>query len=142
VSPFLVVADTSAIAAILLGEPERDQFVRVIERASRVLISAGSVIEIRMVLYGRRGDRMIVILNDFLRQPTIEIVPVDVAQAAMAHEAFIAYGRGNRHPANLNFGDLFSYALAKTRNLPLLYKGADFSETDLVNALNHAKDFP
>ena len=82
-----------------------------------------------MVVHGRRGQRAVVLLNDLLRLPNFELVAPDTSEADAAYAAFVTYGRGSGHPAGLNFGDVFSYALAKVRGLPLLYKGADFVQT-------------
>jgi ribonuclease VapC len=79
---------------------------------------------------------MVVILDELIDRYGIATVSVDGAQAAIAHEAFMAYGKGSGHPARLNFGDLFSYALAKSRDLPLLFKGDDFARTDIASALS------
>lgn len=130
----MIVVDTSAIVAILLGEPEREAFVAAIEEAGKALVSAVSVVEARLVLHARRGQRAVALLDDFLRLPLFEIVPADAAAADAAYAAFVLYGRGSGHPASLNFGDLFSYALARTRELPLLFKGNDFAQTDLSPA--------
>jgi ribonuclease VapC len=132
----VIVADTSAIVAIAFGEPERAAFVQAIERAERTLISSVSVVEARMVVHGRRGQRAVVLVDDLLRLPLFEVVPPGPAETDAAYAAFVAFGRGSGHPAALNFGDVFAYALAKVRGLPLLYKGSDFSETDIASALN------
>lgn len=132
----MIVADTSAIVAIAFAEPERDAFVQVIEQAERTLMSSVSVVEARMVVHGRRGQRAVVLVDDLLRLPLFEIVPPGQAEMDAAYAAFVAFGRGSGHAAALNFGDVFSYALAKVRGLPLLYKGSDFSETDIANALS------
>lgn len=100
-----------------------------------MLISTASVVEARMVVYGRLGMPGVVLLDDLLCLPAFEIVAPGPEQAEAAFRAFIAYGKGNGHPAALNFGDVFSYALAKTRRLPLLFKGEDFAQTDLAPAL-------
>ena len=131
----MIVVDTSAIAAVVFAEPERESFLRVIESSSKALISTVSVVEARMVVQGRRGQRAVVLLDDLLRSPIFEWVPPGREEADAAYAAFIAFGRGSGHPAGLNFGDLFGYALAKTRGLPLLYKGDDFVHTDIANAL-------
>ena len=130
----MIVVDTSAIVAITLGEPERQEFVGVIERSGKALISTVSVVEVRMVVHGRRGQRAVVLLNDVLRLPIFELVAPDAFEAEAAYAAFVAYGKGSGHPAGLNFGDVFSYALAKVRGLPLLYKGADFAQADIRSA--------
>jgi ribonuclease VapC len=130
----MIVVDTSAIVAIVLGEPERQDFVGIIERCERALISTVSAVEARMVVHGRRGQRAVVLMNDLLRLPVFELVAPDMAAADAAYAAFVLYGKGSGHPAALNFGDVFSYALAKVRGLPLLYKGDDFAQTDLPSA--------
>jgi ribonuclease VapC len=131
----VIVADTSAIVAIAFDEPERAAFQRAIESADRVLISTVSLLEAKMVVHGRRGERGVVILDDLLADPKFELVAPSERHAQAAYAAFIAFGRGSGHPAALNFGDLFSYALAKVRALPLLYKGDDFLRTDVVSAI-------
>jgi ribonuclease VapC len=130
----VIVADTSAIIAIVFAEPEREAFVDVIRRAPRVLVSTVSVVEARMVVHGRRGERAVVLVDDLLRLPMFELIPPGIAEMDAAYAAFVAFGKGSGHPAALNFGDVFGYALAKVRGLPLLYKGTDFSETDIVSA--------
>jgi ribonuclease VapC len=132
----VIVADTSAIVAIAFAEPEREAFVQVVERADRTLISSVSVVEARMVVHGRRGQRAVVLVDDLLRLPMFEIVPPGAAEMDAAYAAFVAFGKGSGHAAALNFGDVFSYALAKVRGLPLLYKGSDFAETDIASALS------
>lgn len=132
----MIVADTSAIVAIAFAEPEREAFVRVLEGTDQVLVSSVSVVESRMVVHGRRGQRAVVLLDDLLRLPKFEVVPPGLAETNAAYAAFVAFGKGSGHPAGLNFGDVFSYALAKVRGLPLLYKGSDFSETDIASAMS------
>ncbi len=134
----MIVVDTSAIVAIAFAEPERETFVQVLQRADRVLISSVSVVEARMVVHGRRGQRAVVLVDDLLRLPMFDVVAPGPAEAEAAYAAFVAFGKGSGHAAGLNFGDVFSYALAKVRNLPLLYKGVDFSETDIASALTLA----
>ena len=132
----MIVVDTSAIVAIALGETERAAFVRIIERADRALVSTVAVVEARMVVHGRRGQRAVVLMDDLLRLPSFEMVPPGVVEMDAAYAAFVAFGKGSGHSAGLNFGDVFSYALAKVRGLPLLFKGDDFSKTDLRSALS------
>jgi ribonuclease VapC len=136
----MIVVDTSAIVAIALGEPERQDFVRIIERSEKALVSTVSVVEARMVVHGRRGQRAVVLLDDLLRLPIFELVAPDVSAADAAYAAFVTYGKGSGHPAGLNFGDVFSYALAKVRGLPLLYKGPDFAQTDIQGAVAATPD--
>ncbi len=131
----MIVADTSAIVAIAFAEPEREAFVAALERAERTLVSSVTAVEARMVVHARRGQRAVVLVDDLLRLPFFEIVPPGATEMDAAYAAFVAFGKGNGHPAALNFGDVFSYALAKTRGLPLLYKGRDFAETDIASAV-------
>ncbi len=131
----MIVIDTSAVVALVFGEPERDAIMLAIRTADKVLISTASVLETRLVVHGRRGQRAVVLLNDVLRLPVFEMVAPGVAEADAAYAAFVAFGKGSGHSARLNYGDLFSYALAKVRGLPLLYKGDDFAQTDIVSAL-------
>jgi ribonuclease VapC len=133
----LIVLDTSALIAIVFGEPERDDFIRVIQQADKALISAVTVVEARMVVHGRRGQRGVILLDDMLRLPMLEVVAPGTAETDAAYAAFVTYGKGSGHGAGLNFGDLFSYALAKVRGLPLLYKGDDFAKTDVVSAIGN-----
>ena len=128
----MIAVDTSAIIAIVLGEPERAAFRQALLQADKALISAVSVIELKMVLYSRRGPPAVVLVDDMLRLPVFDIVPPGPADLQAAFGAFVVFGRGSGHPAALNFGDLFSYALAKVRELPLLFKGNDFAETDIL----------
>ena len=96
-----------------------------------------------MVVHGRRGQRAVVLIkNDLLQLPAFEMVAPGVKEMDAAYSAFVAFGKGSGHPASLNFGDVFSYALAKVRGLPLLYKGDDFSQTDVVSAALQATQQP
>jgi ribonuclease VapC len=127
----MIVIDTSAIVAIAFNEPEREEFLAVLRTAGRVLISTVSVVEVRMVVHGRKGERAVVWIDDFLKLPLFDLCPPGEAEINAAHAAFVAFGKGSGHPAALNFGDVFSYGLAKVRGLPLLFKGNDFSQTDI-----------
>ena len=135
----MIVVDTSAIVAMAFGKSERDLFSRAIQQTDKALISTVSVVEARMVVHGRRGQRAVVLVDDLLQLPAFERVAPGVADMDAAYSAFVAFGKGSGHPANLNFGDVFSYALAKVRGLPLLYKGDDFSHTDVVSAALQVK---
>lgn len=126
-----MVLDTSALLAILFDEPERRSFTEAIEVAERRLLSAASLVEASMILESRHGAEGVRALDRLLSAAGIVIVPVDAAQAYGAREAFRAYGKG-RHAAGLNFGDCFAYALAKASGEALLFKGDDFSQTDLA----------
>ena len=131
----MIVVDTSAIVAIAFGEDEREAFLSAIQSSGKALICTVSVVEARMVVQGRRGQRAVVLLDDFLRLPIFELVAPGQAEMDAAYAAFIAFGKGSGHPAGLNFGDIFSYALAKTRGLHLLFKGDDFAQTDIARAV-------
>jgi ribonuclease VapC len=131
----MIAVDTSAVVAIAFAEPERDALLHALKLADKALISTVSVVEARMVIHGRRGQRAVILIDDFLRLPIFELVPPTAAEMDAAYAAFVAYGKGSGHPANLNFGDVFSYALAKVRGLPLLYKGDDFVHTDIASAM-------
>jgi|SRR5580704_11467053 ribonuclease VapC len=125
--------DTSAVLAILQDEPERQEFVSLIEQASQRLISAVSVLEAAMVLEGRRGDDAGSDLDMFLQRASIETVAFDQEQLTVARTAFRRFGKG-RHSAGLNFGDCAAYGLAQWSGEPLLFKGTDFSATDVARA--------
>jgi ribonuclease VapC len=131
----VIVADTSAVIAILQGEPEQSAFVECISRSRQTFLSAVSFQEAAMVLAGRvRDARTWVKLDGLIQALRIKIVPHDLELARVAREAFLTFGKG-RHPAALNCGDCAAYALAKSRSLPLLFKGQDFARTDLEPAI-------
>jgi ribonuclease VapC len=125
-----MVIDTSVIAAIFFDEPEIHLFLDKIDAAISRRISAATVLETAIVIERRLGDSAADGLDLFLSRYRIEVVPVDAEQSSIARRAWRKYGKGN-HPASLNFGDCFSYALAKIAGEPLLAKGADFQKTDL-----------
>ncbi|HEV2854651.1 MAG TPA: type II toxin-antitoxin system VapC family toxin [Thermoanaerobaculia bacterium] len=125
-----MVLDTSAILAILLNEPEIDAFSAAIERDPVRLLSAASLVEASLVVESRHGEAGEQELDLLLQTVGIEIVPFDARQAGMARHAFRTFGKG-RHAAALNLGDCFSYALAQVTGEPLLFKGNDFSRTDV-----------
>ena len=129
-----MVVDTSAILAIFQDEPERRSFNEAIEAAESRLMSVASFVEASIVIEARFGPDGVRNLDLFLSKADVELVSVDAEQAHLARLAFRQYGK-KRHPAGLNFGDCFSYALAKLENEPLLYKGEDFSHTDLERAV-------
>ena len=126
-----MVIDASAIIACLLGEPERASFAAAIEADPVRLISVVGVVEASFVMLGRKRADGLTDLQAFLDDGEIERIPVDVRQAEAAVEAFRRFGRG-RHPARLNIGNCFAYALTKTTGEPLLFKGADFARTDIL----------
>lgn len=129
-----MVIDTSALVAILLSESERRQFNERIISDSRRLISAGTLLEASIVLETRRGEIAGRELDLFLHRAGIKTLPVDEDQAEIARGAFRKYGKG-RHPAGLNFGDCFSYAAAVATGETLLFKGDDFTRTDVEPAI-------
>lgn len=125
-----MVIDSSAVMAILCGEPERRTFNELIEADPLRLMSAASYVETGILVDARFGPEGGRDLRLFLLEAAVRIEPVTVEQAELAREAFRRFGRG-RHPAGLNFGDCFSYALAAATDEPLLFKGEDFAKTDL-----------
>ena len=130
----MIVVDSSALVAILRREPEADDFLRVIVQAEGCLLSSVSLLETSMVLAGRTGDRTSwAELDELVARAGMRVVAQDADLAEAAREAFLRYGKG-RHPAGLNLGDCATYALAKARGLPLLFKGEDFRKTDLAVA--------
>ncbi|GBQ27362.1 PilT domain-containing protein [Gluconacetobacter sacchari DSM 12717] len=130
----MIVIDTSTLVAILRREDEADEFLHLIAEADRCLLSAVSLLETSMVMAGRTGDEATWRdLDDLIEVAAIEIVPQDVEQARIARNAFLQFGKG-RHPAGLNFGDCASYALAVLHDVPLLFKGDDFSQSDILDA--------
>ena len=130
----MICVDTSAVIAILLDEAERIRFSKLLSDADQTLISAGNLIELRIVCRNRGGDWLVSRTELLLTEYGIGVIPVDREQADIAHTAFTRFGKGTGHPAQLNYGDLFAYALAKARGIPLLFKGADFAATDIVAA--------
>jgi len=125
-----MVIDTSALLAILQDEPERHAFNRAIEAAASRRLSAASWVETSIVIEARYGAEGLRDLDLFIDRAAIELVPVDIEQAKVARRAFSQFGKG-RHPAGLNYGDCFSYALARQLGEPLLFKGEDLKKTDL-----------
>jgi len=126
-----MVIDSSALLAILQDEPERRSFNESIETAESRLLSVASFVEVSIVIETRYGAEGLRDLDLFVDRAGIELAPVDVDQAIMARHGFIRFGEG-RHPAGLNYGDCFAYALARVRGEPLLFKGDDFSQTDVT----------
>lgn len=129
-----MVIDTSALVAILQGEPERRTFTEALEGAGHCVISAASFVEASMVIEARFGAAGLQDLDLLVSKANIEIASVDAEQALIARRAFSRFGKG-RHPAGLNFGDCFAYALAEARAEPLLFKGINFAQTDIESTL-------
>lgn len=127
----MIVVDTSALMAIILGEPERDDFIEVLDCAEAVLISSGTMIETLLVAHRRGHDALVARVEALVDAFGITIAAPGPAEIAAALGGHARYGKGTGHPAQLNFGDLFAYALATSRDLPLLFKGEDFAATDV-----------
>ena len=129
-----MIVDTSAIIAILRNEPEADSCARAIESSAVRRISAANFVDTAVVIDASRDPIASRRFDDFIKEAQITIEPVTEAQARIAREAYRDFGRGSGHPAKLNFGDCFAYALAKTMNETLLFKGTDFTRTDISPA--------
>jgi len=125
-----MVIDTSALLAMLLQELDADRIARAIEAGSPRLLSAANLLEASIVIESGKGEAAGRELDLLLYRGGIEVVAVDQDQAETARAAWRRFGKG-RHPAALNYGDCFAYALAKTRRLPLLFRGTDFAQTDV-----------
>ena len=128
-----MVVDTSALLAVLLDEPDASLFYSAMESSPVCLVCAASLVEASLVLVGRRTTGATALLDTLIRQLNIQVVSFTEGQASAAREAFRRFGKG-RHKAGLNLGDCFSYALAKETGQPLLFKGDDFTHTDLTRA--------
>ncbi|MDP2297706.1 MAG: type II toxin-antitoxin system VapC family toxin [Pseudolabrys sp.] len=129
----MMVVDSSAVVAIVRDEPDAADLIAMLDSADGAIMSAVSLVETNLVVIGRRlgaDPQRIGLLLDSLGIATVDVT---VEQAHIAVAAFLRYGKG-RHPARLNIADCFTYALAKSRNLPLLFKGADFLQTDIAAA--------
>lgn len=131
----MIAVDTSAFVAIVAGEPERAAMLECLWRNDTILVSPVTVAEARMVVAGRFNREAETKLLEILDEPNIRVAPIRQEDLDVLHDAFLRYGRGSGSGAKLNMGDLFSYALAKSRDIPLLYKGNDFSRTDIRSAL-------
>ena len=130
-----MILDTSAIIAILRAEPEAERFAQAIEDANDCRISAVNYVEAAAVIDGSRDPVASRRFDDLLHAAQVIVEPVSEAQAHIAREAYRDFGKGSGHPASLNLGDCFAYALAKALAEPILFKGDDFPHTDLMSAL-------
>ncbi|MGL5928404.1 MAG: type II toxin-antitoxin system VapC family toxin [Dermatophilaceae bacterium] len=130
-----MIVDTSALVAIVTEEPERDAMLDAIRSAVRVRMSAGTYLEVGVVVDGRRSPVLTRRLDDVITALGIEIVPLTPGHAALGRAAYRDFGKGGGHPARLNLGDCFAYALARETGEPLLFKGDDFIHTDVLPAL-------
>jgi ribonuclease VapC len=126
-----MVVDTSALLAVLQDEPERRSFNEAIEAADSAALSVASFVETSIVIEARYGADGLRALDRFIERAGIVVAAVDLEQGKVARDAFSRFGKG-RHPAALNFGDCFSYALARVLGEPLLFKGEDFARTDVA----------
>jgi len=126
-----MVVDTSALLAVLQDEPERRSFNEAIEAADSAALSVASFVEASIVIEARHGADGLRALDRFIERAGIVVAAVDLEQGKLARDAFSRFGKG-RHAAALNFGDCFSYALARILGEPLLFKGEDFARTDVA----------
>ncbi len=126
-----MVIDSSALIALLLGEPETEGFVTALTADPNRMVSAPTYVETAIVMVTRSGPDAQEKLNQLLVELDVEVVPFTREQAQIAVIAYRQYGKGSGHAAGLNFGDCFTYALAKLRDEPVLFKGNDFAQTDL-----------
>ncbi len=129
-----MIVDSSAILAILFAESDAAVFAKAMSEADSCKISAATFVEVAVVVEAQTNDRGSRQFDAFLRRAGFVVEPVTEEQAHLARQAYSDFGKG-RHPAGLNFGDCFSYALAKASGEALLFKGGDFSKTDIVSAL-------
>jgi ribonuclease VapC len=130
-----MIVDTSAIVAILRDELDAESFANAIAGAKMRRVSAVNYVEAAAVIDGNRDPVASRRFDDFFREASFTIEAVTAEQARIAREAYKDFGKGSGHPARLNFGDCFAYALAKAMSEPLLFKGQDFKHTDLASVL-------
>lgn len=130
-----MIVDTSALIAILRREPGSSIYEIAMNEADRISISAATYLELSIVVDSRKQPALSREIDDLLERFSVIIEPVTPEQASIARQAYRDYGRGSGHPANLNFGDCFSYALARAKREPILFKGDDFIHTDLRSAV-------
>ena len=130
-----MVVDTSALLSILQEEPDAAVYAQAIAEADSPLISAASLTEAGIVMLNRHGSKGLKKVYSLIEEAGLRVESVTAQHAHQAVKAYAAYGRGRKSKAALNYGDCFSYALAKAAGLPLLFKGGDFRETDLKSAL-------
>lgn len=130
-----MIVDTSAIIAILRDEPDGDRYTMALAEASDPLISAGTFLEAAIVVDANRDPVLSGRFDDLLAIAAVKVEPVTARHAEIARQAYRNFGKGSGHPAGLNFGDCFAYALARETGKPLLYKGLDFAQTDVESAV-------
>ena len=129
-----MIVDTSAIIAILRKEEDGERFILAIDAEVNPKMSVANYVEAGVVLDSDRNPVLSRKLDEFIRSSGIEVLPVTVQQGMAARMAYRDFGKGTGHPARLNFGDCFAYVLAKELDEPLLFKGNDFSATDVKRA--------
>jgi ribonuclease VapC len=129
----VIVVDSSIVVAVIRGESDAAVWVDVLDKTPRAFMSVVSYVETSMVIAGRRSGASSDRVDGTLKTLHVSVVPVTLEQGDAALRAFLRFGKG-RHAAGLNLGDCFAYALAKTRGLPLLFKGNDFVKTDIAPA--------
>lgn len=129
----MIVVDASALIAILDREPDAALYAEAIAEADTPLISTATLLEVNIVMLNRHGARAARMVDKLIQEAGFQIESFTAQQAELAREAYVRYGKGQKK-AGLNYGDCFSYALAKATGLPLLFKGEDFSNTDLTPA--------
>ena len=130
-----MIVDTSVLVAILKREPGWETFAKSLDEADNSRISASTYVELAIVVDRWKSPALSRRIDELIEQFGIAVEPFTAEQANIARQAFRDYGRGSGHPANLNFGDCFSYALARDKREPMLWKGEDFVYTDLRSAL-------
>lgn len=128
-----MVIDSSALIAIIGQEPDRERLTELLAAAEDPVISAATLLEAKIVAQARLGPKGPDLIDRLLKTVAARVIAVDETQAETAFAAWQTFGKGN-HPADLNYGDCFSYALAKTTEKPLLHKGDDFGQTDAPTA--------
>ncbi len=131
----MTVVDSSAVMAVLAVEADASLYADALEAIDPLFMSAATLLEIGTVALHREGPKLVADLYDLIELSRVAIVPFSEVQARAAIDAYSRFGKSSRHPAQLNFGDCFSYALAKELDNALLFKGNDFSKTDIRSAL-------
>ena len=126
-----MVVDSSAFVAVLIGEPEQAAIAQVLASAAELWVCSFSVLETAIVIGSKKGPQGLMAWDALLQRLAVQVVPLTAAHTTLARDAWLRFGKG-RHPAGLNIGDCCSYAVARDAGLPLLFKGDDFSKTDLA----------
>lgn len=131
-----MIVDSSALIAILRAEPGHEQYIQILDQnVGQLKMSASTYLECAIVVDADRNPILSRMLDELIAEAQITIEPFTELQAKIARQAYADFGRNSGHPANLNFGDCFAYALASEKREPLLYVGTDFNQTDLTPAL-------